>query len=87
MGIKKISELEELKNLQTTDILPVVDVANGTTKKVEISTLLTALVEKMQVHIIVFIEEKILLIYSMMEHYQNKLQQELLTIYSLETIS
>lgn len=46
MGIKKISELEELKNLQTTDILPVVDVANGTTKKVEISTLLTALVEK-----------------------------------------
>ena len=46
MGIKKISELEELKNLQTTDILPVVDVANGTTKKVKISTLLTALVEK-----------------------------------------
>lgn len=46
MGIKKISELEELKNLQTTDILPVVDMANGTTKKVEISTLLTALVEK-----------------------------------------
>ena len=46
MGIKKISELEELKNLQTTDILPVVDVENGTTKKVKISTLLTALVEK-----------------------------------------
>ncbi len=46
MGIKKISELEELKNLQTTDILPVVDMANGTTKKVEISTLRTALVEK-----------------------------------------
>lgn len=46
MGIKKISELEELKNLQTTDILPVVDVENGTTKKVEISTLLPALVEK-----------------------------------------
>ena len=72
MGIKKISELEELKNLQTTDILPVVDVANGTTKKVEISTLLTALVEKNA---------------GMMEHCQNKLQQELLTIYSLETIS
>lgn len=46
MGIKKISELEELKNLQTTDMLPVVDVKNGTTKKVKISTLLTALVEK-----------------------------------------
>lgn len=38
MGIKKISELEELKNLQTTDILPVVDVENGTTKKVKIPT-------------------------------------------------
>lgn len=35
MGIKKISELEELKNLQTTDILPVVDVENGTTKKLK----------------------------------------------------
>ena len=44
--IKKISELEELKDVQTTDILPVVDTKNKTTKKVEISELLKAIVEK-----------------------------------------
>lgn len=46
MGIKKISELEELEKLKSTDILPVVDVENGTTKKVLASKLHTVLVEK-----------------------------------------
>lgn len=45
MGIKKISELEELKTLKATDVLPVVDVENGTTKKVPASKLYTVLVE------------------------------------------
>ena len=46
MGIKKISELEELEVLKATDVLPVVDVENGTTKKVPVSKLYTVVVEK-----------------------------------------
>lgn len=46
MGIKKISELEELEKLKATDVFPVVDNENGTTKKVPASKLYTVLVEK-----------------------------------------
>lgn len=44
--IKKISELDELVDIQNLDIFPVVDTTNGKTKKVKVENILSGIIPK-----------------------------------------